>query len=477
MNQTWTGYVQKRLERETVMKLFGWVTILAALIGLPEIASSQSPGHTFPRIGAYEIAGASRSSDPAYRDALAKHDIVIMGLWRNWSGQDTVTGAPLNIRDVVVDIKRRAANKGNGSILLGKYTIYNESYDTRRNAAQRDRFDKLSSETGPGYRTNNDWWARNASGTNTSSFPGTWHTNVTDFVKRDRDGYTWTEWATLRDYNEFFKPVPEFDIWFIDNWFFQPRVTADWNGDGKNDGKGETWVREEFRKGMMRAARHIRKLAPNVIIMGNVDGDPNRKYGMLTDPEYKGQIDSLYEGAIGRSYSQEGHTSWHSMMEQYQLTLANSRNGILVMTVHGDPDDYAEMRYGLASCLMDDGYFYYTSSELHYKSAYWYDEFDVDLGRAVDPPQRSAWRDGVYRRRFENGMVLVNPKGNGTRTVQIEPGYKRIKGNQDKVTNNGQPVSSVTLRERGGLILLKEGASNSPPAPPPARPKPPVLDN
>jgi hypothetical protein len=451
------------------MKLVGRVMMMVVTLGLPLSAVAQSPEHTFPRIGAYEIAGAARVSDPAYREALAKHDLIILGLWRSWSGIDTVSNAPLTIRDIVVDIKGRAARDGNSGILVGKYAVYNENYSTRQNAAQRDRFDKLSSEAGPGYRVNNDWWARDASAENTMSFTGTWNTNVTRFVKRDSNGDTWSEWAAKRDYEVFFQPVPEFDIWFIDNWFYQPRVLADWNGDGVNDEKYLDWVRTEYRKGLMNAVERARELAPNLIIMGNVDGDPNRDLGMLTEPEYKGQVAALYEGAMGRSYSQESRMSWQSMMKQYRTTLANSRDRILVMTVHGDADDYSMMRYGLASCLMDDGYYYYTSSDLHYKSAYWYDEFDVDLGRAIDPPQQTPWQNGVYRRRFENGMVLVNPRANGTKTVQIEPGYRRIAGRQDTTTNNGEAVSAVTLRERDGLILLNETASKIPPRPNPPR--------
>ena len=67
-------------------------------------------------------------------------------------------------------------------------------------------------------------------------------------------------------------------------------------------------------------------------------------------------------------------------------------------------------------------------------------------------------------------MVLVNPKANGTRTVQVEPGYRRIDGRQDPVTNNGEPVRDITLRERDGLILLNESAVIEP------RPKPPRIN-
>ena len=159
------------------------------------------------------------------------------------------------------------------------------------------------------------------------------------------------------------------------------------------------------------------------------------------------------------------------MMEQYQTTLANAQNNLAIMTVAGPATDYKTMRYGLASCLMDNGYYYYTSLEDHYRSALWFDEFDAKLGRAIDPPQFAPWQNGVYRRRFENGMALVNPKGNGAQTVRIEEGYRKIAGRQDPATNNGRAVTSVTIPDRDGLILIRDGAVTQD-----VRPRPPVLN-
>jgi hypothetical protein len=96
-----------------------------------------------------------------------------------------------------------------------------------------------------------------------------------------------------------------------------------------------------------------------------------------------------------------------------------------------------------------------------------FDEYDLAgtadtswLGAALDPPQREPRADGVYVRRFQNGLAIVNPKGNGTKTIDLAalfPGenYRRIAGTQDSATNNGEPVTSVTLDERNGLILVK----------------------
>ncbi|HWA86452.1 MAG TPA: hypothetical protein VG710_09535 [Opitutus sp.] len=56
----------------------------------------------------------------------------------------------------------------------------------------------------------------------------------------------------------------------------------------------------------------------------------------------------------------------------------------------------------------------------------WFDEYDLAgtsttswLGTAVDAAQRSPKSNGVHIRRFEHGMAITNPKGNGTQTVNL----------------------------------------------------------
>ncbi len=444
--------------------------LLCMAIIAPCHADAQQFKETFPRIGAYEIGSGLKITHPDYRQSLAKNDILILGMWRRWSMVDDVSGERLSIRDVVVDIRRRAAAMGNQRIKIAKYTAINESSSRIDNTASREKWDKLHSEVGPGYPVNNDWWARTRGGAHTSSFPGQWHVNLTEYVQRDRNGDTYPEWAVQTDYEVFFRDIPEFDMWYFDNWFYRPRVEADWDGDGRNDDKNSESVRRDFRRGYVNALRRARELAPDVIMMGNVDGDVSTNSGMLTEPEYRGQITALFEGAIGLDYSVEGSAGWERMMQQYRITGSNAQHNLVLITAHGREDDYATMRYGLASCLMDNGYYYYTSLEDQYKSALWFDEYDVDLGRAIDPPQFSARQNGVYMRRFEKGMALVNPKGNGTRTVRIDPGYKRISGSQDRSVNNGQLAETVVMSERDGLILIRTDQPDDG-----SQPKPPVL--
>jgi hypothetical protein len=113
------------------------------------------------------------------------------------------------------------------------------------------------------------------------------------------------------------------------------------------------------------------------------------------------------------------------------------------------------MRYGLASTLMDDGYYCFNTESGGGGDAPSFDEYDTNLGNAISAPQTVAWQKGVFRRDFENGIALVNPKGNGAQTVVLEADFKRISGSQAPKVNNGATVHTVTLPDRDGLLLLR----------------------
>ncbi len=447
-------------------------SLLLALVGLllTPFAEAQTFKDTYPKLAHIPIRYSKDYGDPDYRERLAKFDIVVLGMWRGFITTDLVSGETLNVRDVVVDIDRRAGAMGNGDIILGKYTALNEVASDPNNGSKRDKREKLASEVGPGYPVNNDWFARDRNGNNLSSWPGTWLTNMTDFVQPDANGDTYPEWAVRRDYDVFFREIPELDMWYFDNWFYRPRVDADWDGDGVNDDRDDPAVRRYFREGHARGLARAKELAPDLIMIGNVDGNAPSNLGMLTEPEYRGKMTALFEAAMGRDHSAETWGGWKVMMKQYQTTIANAQHNVAIFHIKGDSNGLATMRYGLASCLMDNGYYFYSAAERGYRQVTWFDEFELDLGRAIDPPQFEPWQKGVYMRRFENGMAIVNPKGNGTRTVSIPEGYKRFQGTQDPVVNNGEVADSVTLPERDGIILLRTDVEDSR-----KRPKPPVL--
>ncbi len=259
-----------------------------------------------------------------------------------------------------------------------------------------------------------------------------------------------------------FDPVPEFDIWYCDNVFYQARIDADWDRDGTNDDHTSAAVETYFRQAIAKHIATINQITPKLMVMGNVDGQPALHRGFLRDPEYRGKLPGAFlESAMGQSFSTETWSTWENMFQSYRDLLDNTAEPhLVILNVKATRTDYAAMRYGLTTTLLQDGYF--SINEGNYRDVLWYDEFDLQLGRAIDPPQAAPWQAGVYRRRFENGMVLINPKGNTMRTLAIEPGYRRFAGTQDPVTNNGQPVTTVTLPPRDGLVLVTDATGGRP---------------
>ena len=98
---------------------------------------------------------------------------------------------------------------------------------------------------------------------------------------------------------------------------------------------------------------------------------------------------------------------------------------------------------------------YFASSTLE-----WYPEWDLDLGAPLTQPaalDELAW-NGVYRREFEKGIVLVNP---GTRSVQVDLGmpFRRVEprgGGQ--VPASGVPSGTLGLSPVTTVVLSPKSA-------------------
>jgi hypothetical protein len=171
--------------------------------------------------------------------------------------------------------------------------------------------------------------------------------------------------------------------------------------------------------------------------------------------------------------------SWSRMMSAYRkVTGLVGGPKLLIFGMKGKPADYQAFRYGFGSALLGDAYFDLsdgTSGSVYKPAVHWFDEYAPEgrttswLGAAIDQPPTEPWKDGVWRRRFEGGMVLVNPRGNGARAVGVEPGYRRIRGTQAPAINTGAAVSTVSLRDRDALVLVRAAGIPDDPCNPAAR--------
>lgn len=378
---------------------------------LPAHPVSSSPGvkTQFPRFGAI-VLNTIRYKDSAFIREVAKTDIMVLGFNKTWQ--------PENIRSVVKAIKAI-----NPHTLIGNYSNVMEV--TSAGIPQQESREVVEA---------NNWWARTTwpDGEKITAYRGTCQINITNGAKTDSNGEHWTQWYAKWINRSIYSDISEFDFWYTDNLNRKPpNANSDWDQDGVTDNNKDSLVQKNYRLGMMAYVNAVRKLRPEYPIMPNVSED-------LSDPEYKGQFEyALIESAMGQNWSQvqnpvdvpvNPRNNWTVMMARYRQLMKNTKAPHLVMfNVHGrisNPMTEAQQqwfRYCYTSCLLDDGYFCFTDETVKYNSFPWFKEYEFKLGEATSLPPDQPWQNGVWRRTFSNGTILVNPTADA-QTVTLPDG-------------------------------------------------------
>jgi hypothetical protein len=432
-------------------------------------ASGQGvPKKEFPRLGGYQIGSTPFDgyADPAYHREIAKLDYAILGRDHK------------DINEYAAEIRRL-----NPTMVLVKYTKL-QSISVRYKGYSEIKRNKVSREKGPNTTNAFDWWARDAEGEPVSNWGDNWTVNITDYVKPDASGDRFPEWAAKLDYEWWLKE----DVWdgaFEDSVYWRPRRPSggkypDWSGGKERDGNK---IGAAFRLGHQAYWNKLKELSPDHFMFVNHDwylSEDPRANGRWDLPEYDKQVHGglLERIMVAEDLENTRRMPWNKALTYYRRSMSYFLEpNITLFVVQGDPSNYRFFRYTFATCLLDDGYYDFAPERQHYGTVEWFDEFDLAgtastswLGLALDRPPTSAWRAGVWRRDFEGGVALVNPKGNGVVTVELEDGFRRIAGRQAPAVNNGQPASRITLQDGDGIILVRESVATAPPPP-----KPPVL--
>jgi hypothetical protein len=333
----------------------------------------------------------------------------------------------------------------NPRIKLAQYTILNEWMFDPHDADLREVRDKIDAE---------HWWARDADThalTQWTQKYGAAEVNPTALTQADADGLHWPQWKARHDWDAMFRYMKGLDYVFNDNVIAQPRVHADWLGQGRNQPPTDTTMQHAYRLGFVDFWNTWRQVAPQLKIMGNADNE-------LNSPEFKGRLDGAFnECLMGKDWSLGTNPGWAAVMKRYTATFANTRAPHDVIFQICSPHvNYELARYGLASALLNDGYFAYTVDDQPLTP--WLDEFDAPLGVPAEAPPTQAAAGGVWMRRYTHGLVLVNP-AKVPAEVDLGPGYCTVSGSQSPEVNTGKPVKSVTLKGNSGLILVGCAAS------------------
>jgi hypothetical protein len=200
-----------------------------------------------------------------------------------------------------------------------------------------------------------------------------------------------------------------------------------------------------WREGMSTLLARSRQLEGNdKIIIGNGNG----------------QYYPTMNGRLIEEFPSNLDGGWSGAMKTYMDVLARGVNPALVIVNRiGTSTDYQSMRFGLASTLLGGGFFSLDRGSVQHAATWQFDEYLTDLGlplgsaRRLDGPTTSNYSNGIWRRDFERGVVLVNSTTT-TSVVQLGEGLEQLHGSQSSV-NGGAIVSSVTLAGNDGRLLLK----------------------
>ncbi|MCK5617633.1 hypothetical protein KAR91_88025, partial [Candidatus Pacearchaeota archaeon] len=166
------------------------------------------------------------------------------------------------------------------------------------------------------------------------------------------------------------------------------------------------------------------------------------------------------EGYI--NVSEVGYTPNFSLVETYEIA-----DGYHTHNPMDNPlfePSYQRMRFGLTTALLGDGYFSYEIGTNGHGSLglMWFDEYDNGgqgkgyLGYPVSDAfvvLDNGQEGNVFRRNFENGVVLCNPSEREVAITLEEPLFL-IQGTQQPGINSGEQVMTVQLLPKDGRILL-----------------------
>jgi hypothetical protein len=215
----------------------------------------------------------------------------------------------------------------------------------------------------------------------------------------------------------------------------------------------DAWREKDWLDATSNLASTVERLVRPAIVVGNGLGngarffDPTAPSSVLMD----GVDGGIAEGWL-RS-PREGLDTYPSVSDWLlDIEMLSSVGGdaktVLVLTkawadgTRRQKDRWHE--YALASFLlgMEGNAFFHFSSSPRSDPIRWHPWWDLDIGRAIES---YGIVDGIYRRPFTRGLVLVNPSAE-TRTMGLDG---------DFVDLRGASVRSATLPAHTGLVLRR----------------------
>ncbi len=300
---------------------------------------------------------------------------------------------------------------------------------------------------------NNHWWLTDQEGKIAEPWPLISAVNLTnDDWRQFNLNYLEKNYQIANKWDGIF-----FDL--VDAYanYYQPSG-IDIDQDGYNDSAFK--VNTAWREAMTKFLTESRAKWPTKIIVIN-----GNDWGTYQPP---------INGRMFESWPTpwQGAGTWADSMKAYltKLPVLNQSPQVYLLNGAYNPVDkrgvYEQMRFGLTSTMLGDGYWSFDAGEGSHHELWWFDEYSLDLGSATNKaynllaPGNLDVKEGVWRRDFANGLVLVNSTSKAQNISLPGNKFRRFRGWQDPITNSGEVVNSLTLCPKTGIILLKVAASD-----------------
>lgn len=310
----------------------------------------------------------------------------------------------------------------------------------------------------------NNWWLRTAAGARVQQYAqaGEFDIGFHGFEPANGSGQKFLDWKVIRD--RVLLQAAAIDGAFVDNVAWQNRITADFNRDGSDDANNTANPSQWIRTAMVSYCNKLRTDSPTRKFIGNIQNNTTTVHA-----DYGDVYDYYFiEGLSGASYSPMGN-SWGGFSRTVGLAdsanvAAREPNGCIWNHHISSTTAYSEMRFGLGLCLMTESIFNCNNAG-YSNTPIWFNEFDLRLGNPIEP--RTNVSAGLWRRKYENGIVLVNTTGEfggAGSSVSYDltgQGYRRPGASdfttavQDVAWNTGATITSGSLAVNTALIGVK----------------------
>jgi hypothetical protein len=255
---------------------------------------------------------------------------------------------------------------------------------------------------------------------------------------------------------------------YIFDGFFFDSVTRK-PGDSDNGANGGPWdlARLGFSSDAMMNDATTAQLST---FFGKVKSGCPQGFKMYINPVTK--ADSYIQNWVMDGELVEGFDAATSFTEGRSFCLWTSPDiKLLKAEDFSGPPTYSasktkQARFLLGTACLGDGWAYIHTGDNNFRNGF-YDEYSVDEGGSSDTsgahqgwlgqPLAPAYvQDGVWRRDFQNGVVLVDSTFATPMRVDLgNHSYRRISGTTDRSVNYGYTVRDVIVPPRDAIFLYK----------------------